>query len=722
VRWGERRLDALVQAATNAGLPAPRLVAEPVAAAIYYADDRVAPGAHVAVYDLGGGTFDVAVLRRTDDGFALAGQPGGNPDLGGEQLDDLVYRHIGVTLQDLAPDVWEHLEHDESRSWRRQAMELRTEARRAKEALSSFTHQTVYVAAADREVRITRNEFEELAQPALQASVDELSATIARANLEPAQLAAVYLVGGASRIPLVARLVADALGSLPTTYDDPKCVVVLGAAKATALAGAESPDDAPPGRVPLSPPLSTDAPTRTPTPPPPPAVPPGPEPPVPPVTPAPPAPPRRPPPPAFDEPSPDEEPQPVPAAAAPAAPRAHLEVPRVAPVGPHKRRGANALVAVLAALIVMGLVAGVVAMTSGGGDDDAPSGPVERRATNDAPFRCMADPTPDPKRDVAPRPTFRVALGEKVVARPVVVGRTVVVATQRGHVVALDTKRARVRWRADVGARVLSDLALSNDRVIVADQDGHLRAFDVGGTTTGLREPKWDADLGEPLGTPRPEPGTIFVGGARGGFFAVNATTGERRFDLDTDHAIFSRPYLSGTSVYAANTGGEVFQISTRTGKITRRVKVKGAVEAGLSALDDDIVVATRNGRVIALASASLKTHWAKRLPGQPAVYGQIERDAGHVFVGATDCALHAFNVNGKRVWEYGTRGSIDTKPERAALLYVGADDGTFSAVSRAGKLVWRRQLGSPPTASFSDGKRVWVATEEGTLYAFPPQ
>ena len=83
----------------------------------------------------------------------------------------------------------------------------------------------VYVPVADRELRITRAEFEDLVVQ-LRASVDELRATIRRAGLEPADLAAVYLVGGSSPIPMVTRLVADRTGVVPTTYDDPKSVVV----------------------------------------------------------------------------------------------------------------------------------------------------------------------------------------------------------------------------------------------------------------------------------------------------------------------------------------------------------------------------------------------------------------------------------------------------------------------------------------------------------------
>ena len=66
-RWGQRRLEKLRQAAASAGIEDPRFIPEPVAAAAHFASERLSVGEHVAVYDLGGGTFDTAVLERTDE-------------------------------------------------------------------------------------------------------------------------------------------------------------------------------------------------------------------------------------------------------------------------------------------------------------------------------------------------------------------------------------------------------------------------------------------------------------------------------------------------------------------------------------------------------------------------------------------------------------------------------------------------------------------------------
>src|SRR5690606_18427820 len=93
--WGRYKLDLLDQAVRRADLDHVVLVTEPEAAAIHYATlERLEPGATVAVYDLGGGTFDVAVLRKTEGGFQLLGEPEGIERLGGIDFDEAVFRHV----------------------------------------------------------------------------------------------------------------------------------------------------------------------------------------------------------------------------------------------------------------------------------------------------------------------------------------------------------------------------------------------------------------------------------------------------------------------------------------------------------------------------------------------------------------------------------------------------------------------------------------------------
>ena len=235
-RWGSLRREKLAEAAALADLPAPVFVPEPVAAAVHFVDERIEDGSFVAVYDLGGGTFDTAVLRRNGDGFDVVGLPGGDEHLGGEVFDERLLNHVGSRIALDDPDAWENLRFSSERSWRKVGHDLRLEVRRAKEALSANTEYTVYVGSpVDTTVLVTRDELEALIRADVTATVDELEATVARAGIEVADLAAVNLTGGSSRIPLVTRLVAERLGQLPQTWGDPKAAVALGAVKATRL-------------------------------------------------------------------------------------------------------------------------------------------------------------------------------------------------------------------------------------------------------------------------------------------------------------------------------------------------------------------------------------------------------------------------------------------------------------------------------------------------------
>ena len=87
----------------------------------------------------------------------------------------------------------------------------------------------------DRELRVTRPEFEALVRNDLLRTVDELGMSVQKAGLKRDELAAIYLTGGSSRIPLVTNLVHEAFAQVPNTWEDPKCVVALGAIRADAL-------------------------------------------------------------------------------------------------------------------------------------------------------------------------------------------------------------------------------------------------------------------------------------------------------------------------------------------------------------------------------------------------------------------------------------------------------------------------------------------------------
>ena len=235
-RWGAARLDSLRAAASRAGMDDVEFLAEPVAAALHYGGARIGVGEYVGVYDLGGGTFDTAVLRRTGEGFELAGPPGGDDRLGGEDFDHRLMDFLLARLSAEEPDAAASLRESDAVEWRRANAQLLTEAKQAKEALSRQTTYTMLLPAPiSREMRVTRPEFEALVRADVQATIDEFRLTIDRAGLELDDLAARYLTGGSSRIPLVSRLLHETFDQAPDTYDDPKTAVAMGAAEADAL-------------------------------------------------------------------------------------------------------------------------------------------------------------------------------------------------------------------------------------------------------------------------------------------------------------------------------------------------------------------------------------------------------------------------------------------------------------------------------------------------------
>lgn len=228
--WGARRRELLQRAAAEAGMPDAELMAEPVGAAMYLAAERAAGspighGEHVAVYDLSGGTFDACLLRRTGAGFEIVGEPDGDPRIGGEVFDDRLYRLLGQTGLD--PDDWSRLQASDEPAWVRANWEFRRGVRDAKEAVSRDATCPVYVPPpVARELQVTRAQVEELVRDDIHATLDVLQGTIEQGGADVRNLSAVYLVGGSSRMPIVAGMVRERFGRAHTK-GDPKHVVAL---------------------------------------------------------------------------------------------------------------------------------------------------------------------------------------------------------------------------------------------------------------------------------------------------------------------------------------------------------------------------------------------------------------------------------------------------------------------------------------------------------------
>ena len=233
--WGSHKKDLLTAALAAQGLRV-TLLAEPQAAAFHYAtQERVAPGSTIAVYDLGGGTFDAAVVRKADrseaafgaTGFGLLGRPEGLDRLGGIDFDDVVFDHVREGL----PAAFSDLD-DTDTGVLSAVARVRRECTEAKEALSADTDVSIPVLlpAGGGSVRLHRSEFESMIRPQVEETVDALRSAVHSAGCRPGELSAVLLVGGSSRIPLVAQLVSEGLARPVAVDTDPKNAIAKGAA------------------------------------------------------------------------------------------------------------------------------------------------------------------------------------------------------------------------------------------------------------------------------------------------------------------------------------------------------------------------------------------------------------------------------------------------------------------------------------------------------------
>jgi hypothetical protein len=233
--WGARRCQVLRDAATWAGLAEPALVAEPVAAGTYFVrvhGARLPPGAVAVIYDLGAGTFDASVLRRTHTGFDVLAC-NGLPDAGGLDIDAALIAFLGAVYGSRSGALWQRLERPATTADRRARRLLWDDVRGAKEALSRTSSSTVLIPLLDEDAPIGREQLEQLARPILDRTVAATANALREARVRPGELACVFLVGGASRIPLAATLLHTALGVAPTVIEQPEVVVAEGSLHAS---------------------------------------------------------------------------------------------------------------------------------------------------------------------------------------------------------------------------------------------------------------------------------------------------------------------------------------------------------------------------------------------------------------------------------------------------------------------------------------------------------
>ncbi|GAB3832096.1 Hsp70 family protein [Dactylosporangium cerinum] len=214
--WGPVRRGVLVDAAGAAGLGEVRLVPEPVAAARYFTGvlgQHLAVGQALAIYDLGAGTFDASVGVRTATGVEIVAVDGID-DIGGLDLDAAIVDWLGRQYGGVQPEVWRSLSNPTGTEDQRRHRLLWDDVRVAKEILSRVPSVVLPLPGADGDVHLGREEFETIVRPLIARTVRTTKALLQYARPTDVTLAGVFLVGGASRVPLVATLLHRELGSL----------------------------------------------------------------------------------------------------------------------------------------------------------------------------------------------------------------------------------------------------------------------------------------------------------------------------------------------------------------------------------------------------------------------------------------------------------------------------------------------------------------------------
>jgi molecular chaperone DnaK len=226
--FNDAQRNATKLAGEMAGLQVVRILSEPTAAALAYGLDKLQDSQKIAVYDLGGGTFDISILEMRDGVFQVL-STAGDTQLGGDDID-----------RELAAWIWAGLQREAGGSLHRldelsiaERVRLHQAAEEAKKRLSTQDTYTVELPFFDGcqslSLAVSRSDLESLAAPILARTRKHCLRGLADANLKPEQLDEVILVGGSTRMPAVRALVKDIFGREPNLSQNPDEAVALGA-------------------------------------------------------------------------------------------------------------------------------------------------------------------------------------------------------------------------------------------------------------------------------------------------------------------------------------------------------------------------------------------------------------------------------------------------------------------------------------------------------------
>jgi len=235
--FNDSQRQATKDAGKIAGLEVKRIINEPTAAALSYGFDKKSEGT-IAVYDLGGGTFDISILEVGDNVIEVK-STNGDTHLGGDDFDRLVMEYI---IEEFKKESGIDLTNDKMALQR-----LRQEAEKAKTELSNTLETEINLPfiTADASgpkhlvMKITRSKFEQLVEDKIKGTLGPCKQALKDAGLKAADINEVILVGGSTRIPMVQKVVTDFFGKEPHKGINPDEVVAMGAAIQGAVLGGE---------------------------------------------------------------------------------------------------------------------------------------------------------------------------------------------------------------------------------------------------------------------------------------------------------------------------------------------------------------------------------------------------------------------------------------------------------------------------------------------------
>ena len=230
--FDDAQRQATKDAATLAGLKVLRLLNEPTAAAVAYGLDRASDGV-IAVYDLGGGTFDISILRLNKGVFEVLAT-GGDTALGGDDMDRIVAQWI---MQEAG--IGDEADHAQLRR-------LLRDACAAKETLTEQPVAALKLELMDGshwDGELSREQFDALMMPLVRKTLNTCRRTLRDAGLEAGDVAEVVMVGGSTRVPCVRAAVGEFFGREPHVQIDPDKVVAVGAAIQADILAGNKPED-----------------------------------------------------------------------------------------------------------------------------------------------------------------------------------------------------------------------------------------------------------------------------------------------------------------------------------------------------------------------------------------------------------------------------------------------------------------------------------------------